>query len=81
MSRISGNDISDGILVIPREDDNFTESTIRIKDTIIRYSGLNQRERKVPEEKATALSSEADWGHFFKHYEFAFDTALKKDKK
>lgn len=81
VSKLPENNISEGVLVVKREDNNFSETASIIAETITRYSHLSQKERKTAETNAYNLSYLADWGHFFGRYEEAFDIALRHNKQ
>ena len=77
-AHLEKNDLSEGVLVVPRDDENFSEASDLIAQTITRYGSYSLRQRKAIQERAQALSGLADWGHFFSRYEEAFDHALSR---
>lgn len=69
---------SDGVLVLERNDSNIAEVTERISQTVCQYAYMTGKQRGKISDRAYQLSCLADWDHFFRKYEIAFDAALKK---
>ena len=70
--------LEDGVEVVHRTDYNYSEVADRIKDTVARFSAMTDKEVKACRNKADKLSRKALWGQFIKHYEVAYDQALRK---
>lgn len=74
----SGVDLTVGVEVLERTEDNYFEIAEEIKENIIRYSGLNKEENMEVRNAARRLSEKASWEHFIDHYLEAYDIALGK---
>jgi len=72
------SDITDGVSVVHRTDSNYGEVVEAIKNTIIDYSLLSDDAVKAARSNAEKLSKRALWSKFIKHYEAAYDFALRK---
>jgi glycosyltransferase involved in cell wall biosynthesis len=77
---VSGDRLTEGVEVIHRTDGNYFEVAERIKNSIINYSALNNRDVSAAKAAAQALSRKADWGHFIKYYYEAYNNALEQNK-
>ncbi len=71
------SEIEDGVKVIHRTDYNYSEVADAIKDTVAKYSAFTDAEVKKIRTNADKLSKKALWSHFIKHYEEAYDIALR----
>jgi glycosyltransferase involved in cell wall biosynthesis len=71
-------DIADGIMVVNRTDDNYSEVVDKIKDTVAKYSLLSEEQIELARHKANLLSKKALWSKFIKYYYDAYDFALVK---
>ncbi|MCR5579075.1 MAG: glycogen/starch synthase [Prevotella sp.] len=71
-------EIEDGVKVIHRTDYNYSEVADNIKDTVAAFSALTQKQVDAARKNAGELSKKALWSEFIKHYEVAYDIALRK---
>jgi len=74
----SNSEIEDGVKVIHRTDYNYSEVADAIKDTVALYSNFSPEEVKKARANADKLSKKALWSQFIRHYEDAYDFALRK---
>ena len=70
--------LQDGVLVIPRNDYNYSEVADGIKDAIEQYSKMTEEEVDGCRNAAHKLSQKALWKHFITEYYKAYDFALRK---
>lgn len=68
-----------GVEVVHRTDYNFTEVCDAICNAVTRFSALNATEVKAVRASAAKLSEKALWSKFIRHYEEAYDVALRKN--
>ncbi len=73
-------ELEDGVKVIHRTDYNYSEVADAIKETLVHFSAMTQKEVDACRKKADALSKKALWSEFIKHYDQAYDIALRKAK-
>jgi len=73
--------ISQGILVVDRNDVNEKEATTNIAKAIKEYSEKTPDESKTAREAAFQLSKTALWRNFIEYYKKAYSIALKKTQK
>ena len=71
-------EIEDGVKVIHRTDYNYSEVADAIKDTVARFSAMDDKEVEACRKKADALSKKALWSEFIQYYHEAYDIALRK---
>jgi glycosyltransferase involved in cell wall biosynthesis len=76
-SGVSGDRLTEGIEVIERTDSNYSEVAENIKNSIINYSKLDNKEISEIKSSVRALSKQASWTHFIKYYYDAYDKALR----
>jgi len=69
--------IIDGVKVIHRTDYNYSEVADAIKDTVVEFANMSDADVKKARRNAGNLSEKALWTHFIKHYEDAYDFALR----
>ncbi len=69
--------IEDGVKVIHRTDGNYEDVAETIRETVVRFAAMDVDDQKRARENASKLSKKALWKHFIKHYEKAYDTALR----
>ena len=74
----SYSEIEDGVKVIQRTDYNYSEVADSIKNTVIKYLDMTDKERKSAREKADKLSKKALWSEFIAYYDKAYDFTLRK---
>ena len=68
-----------GVEVVHRTDYNFTEVCDAICNAVTRFSALSATEVKAVRASAAKLSEKALWSKFIRHYEEAYDVALRKN--
>lgn len=71
-------EIEDGVKVIHRTDDNYSEVLESIKETILSYAKMNKTTANKCRTNAQKLSKKALWSEFFKAYETAYAKALSR---
>lgn len=71
-------EIEDGVKVIHRTDDNYSEVAESIKETILSYAKMNKTTVNKCRTNAQKLSKKALWSEFFKAYETAYAKALSR---
>lgn len=71
-------EIEDGVKVIHRTDDNYSEVVESIKETILSYAEMNKTTVNKCRTNAQKLSKKALWSEFFKAYETAYAKALSR---
>lgn len=71
-------EIEDGVKVIHRTDDNYSEVAESIKETILSYAKMNKTTANKCRTNAQKLSKKALWSEFFKAYETAYAKALSR---
>lgn len=71
------SEIEDGVAVVHRTDYNYDEVCDTIRESVIRYYQLSNRERETVRKRAEHLSQKALWSHFIKYYDVAYDVALR----
>ena len=74
-------EIEDGVKVIHRTDYNYSEVADAIKDTVAKFSAMDQQQMEVCRKAAGQLSKKALWSQFIKYYHEAYDIALRKAKE
>lgn len=79
---VSGNSLSEGVMVLERTDFNYFEVTDSIAEAILELSRKNKSERTEIHKHCFTLSREATWSKFILHYQESFHKALvSKDKR
>ena len=73
----SYSEIEDGVKVIHRTDYNYQEVAAAIKDTVVKYASLTDKEVKSCRSHADNLSRKALWSKFIAYYHEAYDFALR----
>lgn len=68
--------ISDGIAVIYRDDENYTEVAEEIATLIYELSLQSKDQVKILKQSAALLADMADWEHFIRYYQEAYSKAL-----
>ena len=69
--------LEDGVKVVHRSDYNYSEVADVIKDTIAKFSSMNQKQIDAIRKNAAKVAEKALWKHFIKYYYEAYDIALK----
>ena len=70
--------LADGVRTIHRTDYNFDEVADNIRETILEYSKMDDKEVKSARKNAATVAEKALWKHFIKYYYEAYDFALAK---
>lgn len=78
---VSGNNISEGVAVINRNDFNYFEVADAITDSILTLVGKDEKEIDNIRTRSFELASKAEWSKFIVYYEEAFNMALAKAKE
>lgn len=78
---VSGNNISEGVAVINRNDFNYFEVADAITDSILTLVGKDEKEIDNIRTRSFELASKAEWSKFIVYYEEAFKIALAKAKE
>lgn len=73
--------VDDGVEVIFRNDENYSEVSEKIANTLIDLSQKNKKELTEIRNSALRLADLADWAHFIKYYQEAYCKALKNSFK
>jgi len=73
--------IDDGVEVIHRSDNNYSEVADAIKESIISFSAKSLEEVEHMRNRAAAVAEHALWKHFINYYYKAYDIALRNAKK
>lgn len=68
--------ISDGVEVIHRNDENYTEVAEEIASLIYELTLQSHEQVKLSKQSAAALADMADWAHFIRYYQEAYSKAL-----
>ena len=73
--------LADGVKVIHRTDYNYSEVADAIKDTIVEFSNLPEKQVNDIRERAGKIAEKALWKHFIRYYYEAYDIALRNAQK
>lgn len=73
--------LADGVKVIHRTDYNYSEVADAIKDTIVEFSKLPEKQVNDIRERAGKIAEKALWKHFIRYYYEAYDIALRNAQK
>ena len=73
-TRLSGRNIREGVAVIQRNDDNYTEVVGQIADTLTEL--INTENMETVRANCFHLAEQAEWSKFITYYYEAFDIAL-----
>jgi len=68
--------LADGVCVVHRDDNNYQEVAIAIKETICKYATFTDSQVKACRSNADKLSKKALWNKFIIYYQEAYDFAL-----
>lgn len=74
----TANQLTDGVKVITRNDENYKKAEELIADEIAAYASYSYDTYTQARNNALAVADKAQWQHFFEAYEKAYDIALKK---
>ena len=83
VNQLLGKDgeLTDGVQVVRRTDDNSSEVADAIKDAVTAYAAFTPQEAEKIRHKAADISEHALWKHFIRYYYQAYDIALHKAKQ
>lgn len=70
------SDLTDGVVIVPRNDQNFEAVAEQMADLVLAYSASLPIERLVAQKAATAIARSADWQHFYPCYQELYEVAL-----
>lgn len=73
--------LNDGVEVVHRDDDNYSDVAENIKKTIEEYSFLSSESAETVRKNAENLSLKALWSNFIKYYYKAYDFALRRTEQ
>ena len=73
--------LSDGVAVLHRDDDNYFSLASNIADAIQDLLQASVARRNAMRKKAATLASKAQWSSFIQHYYEAYHFALQKKQK
>ena len=71
-----GKDISEGVVVIGRNDSNYESVVSDICKVIYDYASQSMVDAKPARQEAKKIAARAAWKNFIKYYQIAFDEAL-----
>lgn len=77
----SGKDLKKGVEVLQRTDDNYFEVAEEIKDSVLTYASLRDKDVEEIRTAAKELSGQASWEHFISYYYEAYHIALTNARK
>lgn len=76
-SEVSGDDITEGVAVVNRNEDNYFEVVNEINKQIIKLINLNMTEVR---ENCLSLAEKARWKHFINYYYKAYEIAFERQE-
>lgn len=71
-------DISNGVAVIHRTDNNYFAAAYEIQNNIKQLANMNKKEYDATKKKAMSIAKKCSWNDFINYYEKAFNIALSK---
>ncbi len=74
-------ELEDGVKVVRRTDDNYSESADEIGSTIEKWIGMDEKSRQKVRKNARKLAEKALWKHFVRYYLEAYSIALRNKAK
>ena len=74
-------DITNGVAVVNRNDHNYYEASLAIKDEMEKFAAMNAKEVEKTRSKAKKIADGCSWTKFVKYYEEAFKIALQDKNK
>jgi glycosyltransferase involved in cell wall biosynthesis len=77
----TGTGWTQGVKIVERTDTNYFDVAEEIKESIINYSGLSQKQVRSIREAAQVFSQRADWARFIEYYLKAYTIAFENKKK
>lgn len=72
--------LTKGVVTIPRTDANYNEVTERIVDELFAFASFTSAQLDKARNAAAAIARKAEWRYFFKYYRQAYDIAIKHAK-
>lgn len=78
---VTGNDISEGVAVVNRDDFNYFEVADAITSSILTLVSKNKKETVEIRKRSFDLAAKAEWSKFIVYYEEAFRIALENAAK
>ena len=77
-AQYSNANLERGVVVLKRNDSNFSQLTELIATNLQGYINLQDNIRRQAQKNAAELAAKADWKHFFEYYRQAYNIALTK---
>ena len=78
---VTGNNISEGVAVVNRDDFNYFEVADAITSSILTLAGKDKKEAEEIRKRSFCLAAKAEWSKFIVYYEAAFRIALEHANK
>lgn len=78
---VTGNNISEGVAVVNRDDFNYFEVADAITSSILTLAGKDKKEAEDIRKRSFCLAAKAEWSKFIVYYEEAFRIALEHANK
>ena len=78
---VTGNNISEGVAVVNRDDFNYFEVADAITSSILTLAGKDKKEAEEIRKRSFCLAAKAEWSKFIVYYEEAFRLALEHANK
>jgi len=78
---VTGNNISEGVAVVNRDDFNYFEVADAITSSILTLAGKDKKEAEEIRKRSFCLAAKAEWSKFIIYYEEAFRIALEHANK
>ena len=78
---VTGNNISEGVAVVNRDDFNYFEVADAITSSILALAGKDKKEMAEIRKRSFFLAAKAEWSKFIVYYEEAFRIALEHASK
>ena len=78
---VTGNNISEGVAVVNRDDFNYCEVADAITSSILALAGKDKMETAEIRKRSFCLAAKAEWSKFIVYYEEAFRIALEHASK
>ena len=78
---VTGNNISEGVAVVNRDDFNYFEVADAITSSILTLAGKDKKEAAEIRKRSFSLAAKAEWSKFIVYYEEAFRIALESADK
>lgn len=78
---VTGNNISEGVAVVNRDDFNYFEVADAITSSILTLAGRDKKEAEEIRKRSFCLAAKAEWSKFIVYYEEAFRIALEHANK